>query len=80
MGTSDLLRGGLFQEKITAFNTLPASKELLGNLVTAHRLPDDQYQKVMQLKDLLDKMLMLDSSRRININQCLMHPFITERL
>lgn len=69
----------LFQEKISVHNTIPASKELLGNLVTSHRLPEDQYKKVTQLKDLLDKMLMLDPSKRININQCLMHPFITDK-
>ena len=62
------------------YNTLPASKELLSGLTSGHRLPEDQLKKVNEMKDLLDKMMMLDPSKRININQCLTHPFITERV
>lgn len=68
------------QEKITVMNTIPANNQMLSNLTTAHRLPDDQLKKVTQLRDLLDKMLMLDPSRRITINQCLTHPFIAEKV
>ena len=53
---------------------------MLTSLTTGHRLPEDQHQKVTQLRDLLDKMLMLDPSKRITINHCLTHPFIAEKV
>ncbi|KAG6463496.1 hypothetical protein O3G_MSEX013904 [Manduca sexta] len=43
-------------------------------------LGDEEDRKLQQLKDLLDKMLMLDSSQRISITDCLKHPFIQEEL
>jgi serine/threonine-protein kinase PRP4 len=33
-----------------------------------------------QFKDLIDKLLMLDPSKRLAVNQALTHPFITERM
>lgn len=50
--------------------------ELLGN----QKLPEEQIRKVGQLKDLLDKILTLDSSKRIGISQALVHPFISEKI
>lgn len=49
-------------------------------MIGFQRLPEDQMKKVMQLKDLLDKVLMLDASKRISINQALTHPFIQEKI
>ena len=43
-------------------------------------LPDDQMNKVTQLKDLLDKSLMLDPQKRIGIDGLLTHPFIREKI
>ena len=43
-------------------------------------LPDDVRRKVTQLKDLLDKILNLDPAKRISINECLLHPFIQEKI
>ena len=56
------------------------NKDLLAELLVGQRLPDDQLRKVTQLKDLLDKMLMLDANKRINLNEALRHPFIQDRI
>ena len=34
-------------------------------------MPEDQLKKVVQLKDLLDKILVIDTTKRINIRQAL---------
>lgn len=60
--------------------TITANRDLHAELVGSQRLPDDQAKKVQQLKDLLEKILMLDASKRIAINQALMHPFIVEKI
>ncbi len=60
--------------------TIHPSKDLLAEMIGYQRLPEDQMRKVTQLKDLLEKMLMLDPSKRISINAALTHPFIQERL
>lgn len=60
--------------------TITANRDLHSELVGSQRLPDDQAKKVQQLKDLLEKILMLDASKRVAINQALMHPFIVEKI
>merc|ERR1712058_170218 len=40
------------------------------------KLPEDQLKKVLQLRDFLDKICVLDPAKRISLNQCLTHPFI----
>ena len=44
------------------------------------KLPEDQLRKVMQFRDFLDKIHMLDPGKRITLNECLMHPFIQDKL
>lgn len=61
-------------------SSISPSKDLLAELIGYQRLPEDQQRKVTQLKDLLEKILMLDSSKRININQALTHSFIQDKL
>ena len=61
-------------------STINPSKDLLSDLVGGQRLPDDQYRKVVQLRDLLDKVLILDATKRLTVNQAWMHPFITEKI
>ena len=61
-------------------STINPSKDLLSDLVGGQHLPDDQYRKVVQLRDLLDKVLMLDATKRLTVNQAWMHPFITEKI
>ena len=68
------------QEKVTVLSSISPSKDLLQELVGYQRLPEDQLRKVTQLKDLLEKILMLDPSKRISINQALTHPFIQEKM
>lgn len=55
-------------------------RDLLVSLVGSQTLDDAHLRKVHQLKDFLEKCLMLDPSKRISINQALMHPFIMEKL
>jgi serine/threonine protein kinase len=43
------------------------------------RLPEDEMKKVLQLQDLLDKILIFDPQKRLNIKQSFEHPFIQER-
>ena len=74
-----LLSGGL-QEKVSILSNTTPSRDLMDSLVGSQRLNDEMRRKVSQLKDLLDKMFVLDHTKRISINQCLMHPFITEKI
>jgi serine/threonine-protein kinase PRP4 len=57
-----------------------ATKELTESLVDSHKVEDDLKRKVLQFKDLMDKLLLLDPSKRLSVNQALTHPFITERM
>uniref|UniRef100_A0A0A9X508 Serine/threonine-protein kinase PRP4 homolog n=1 Tax=Lygus hesperus TaxID=30085 RepID=A0A0A9X508_LYGHE len=68
------------REKTVVMSTISASRDLQSELVGNQQLPEDQARKVNQLKDLLDKVLMLDSSKRIALNQALTHPFIQEKI
>lgn len=43
-------------------------------------MPEDQLKKVVQLKDLLDKILVIDTTKRINIRQAISHPFVDDKL
>lgn len=61
-------------------STVNATKELTESLVDSHKVQDDLKRKVTQFKDLIDKLLMLDPSKRLVVNQALTHPFITERM
>ncbi|ESO90998.1 hypothetical protein LOTGIDRAFT_191489 [Lottia gigantea] len=68
------------REKVTVLSSISPSKDLLAELIGYQRLPDDQLRKVTQLKDLLEKTLMLDPSKRFSISQALNHPFIQEKI
>lgn len=60
--------------------TITASRDLLQSLIGSQKLDDAHLRKVQQLRDFLEKCLMLDPSKRITINQALTHPFITEKI
>ncbi|MBN3325525.1 PRP4B kinase, partial [Atractosteus spatula] len=68
------------REKVTVMSTINPTKDLLTDMIGCQRLPEDQRKKVIQLKDLLDQILMLDPAKRISINQALQHPFIQEKI
>ncbi|XP_039609267.1 pre-mRNA processing factor 4Bb isoform X2 [Polypterus senegalus] len=68
------------REKVTVMSTINPTKDLLADMIGCQRLPEDQRKKVIQLKDLLDQILMLDPAKRISINQALQHPFIQEKI
>ncbi|ODM96218.1 Serine/threonine-protein kinase prp4 [Orchesella cincta] len=68
------------KEKIVTMGTINPTKDLLRDLVNNQDLPPDQLRKVTHLKDLLDRILMLDNTKRISIKDALSHPFISEKL
>lgn len=60
-------------------STIPVSRDL-GVELAGNSLPPEQARKVGQLRDLLDKTLMLDAAKRITVNHALSHPFIQEKI
>ncbi|XP_011314174.1 serine/threonine-protein kinase PRP4 homolog [Fopius arisanus] len=67
------------REKVVVMSTLPASRDL-GTELGGNSLPAEQNRKVGQLKDLLERTLMLDAGKRITVNHALAHPFIQEKI
>ncbi|KAL4717502.1 hypothetical protein ACJJTC_000651 [Scirpophaga incertulas] len=69
------------REKIVIMSTVKATRDLQTELAPPHhRLPPAEAKKINQLKDLLERMLMLDSSKRASVNHCLAHPFIQDKI
>lgn len=60
-------------------STLPATRDISAEL-GGNSLPAEQSRKVSQLKDLLERTLMLDAGKRITVNHALAHPFIQEKI
>ena len=67
------------QEKVTTITNL-ATRDMMDVLVGQQRLSEDMKRKIGQLKDLMDKIFMLDPAKRLSLNQCLQHPFIVEKI
>ncbi|XP_076169922.1 pre-mRNA processing factor 4 kinase isoform X1 [Ptiloglossa arizonensis] len=67
------------REKVVVMSTLPATRDLTAEL-GGNSLPPEQNRKVGQLKDLLERTLMLDAGKRITVNHALAHPFIQEKI
>ncbi|KAL6255459.1 hypothetical protein P5V15_013793 [Pogonomyrmex californicus] len=67
------------REKVVVMSTLPAARDL-GVELGGNSLPPEQNRKVGQLKDLLERTLMLDAGKRITVNHALAHPFIQEKI
>ncbi|OWA52302.1 Serine/threonine-protein kinase PRP4-like protein [Hypsibius exemplaris] len=67
------------KEKTRIVTNIQPTVDLLKELIGSQHLPDDQYKKVNQLRDLLDRMLALDPLKRISINDALTHAFIQDK-
>ncbi|XP_068142246.1 serine/threonine-protein kinase PRP4 homolog [Drosophila tropicalis] len=68
------------REKIVVMPVVKITRSLQQELIADQNLPEDQHRKVTQLKDLLENMFALDTTKRISLNQALMHPFIQEKM
>lgn len=68
------------KEKVVTMTTINSGKDMLRDLVNNQDLPPEQLRKVTQLRDLLDRILILDNTKRISIKDALSHPFISERI
>lgn len=68
------------REKVVVMATINPTRNLLHELLGEGNLPEDHTRKVTQLKDLMEKCLMLDPVKRATIDNCLMHQFIREKM
>lgn len=68
------------KEKMTVIRNLQPTRDLMTDLIGQSKLSEPIFRKVTQFRDLLEKTLMLDPTRRISLNEALQHPFITERM
>jgi len=68
------------KEKMTIINYTNPTKDLLEMLIGKHKLNEESKRKVVQLRDLLDRMLTLDPSKRCTVSQAITHGFITEKM
>jgi len=67
------------RDKITPISNITACRDLKSLLIGHQRLNEDQMKKVLQLKELLDKILIFDPQQRLNVKQAFDLPFIQER-
>ena len=65
---------------MTVMSAINATKDLTESLVDSHKGQEDMKRKVLQFKDLIEKVLTVDPSKRLAVNQALTHPFITEKM
>ncbi|XP_055390310.1 uncharacterized protein LOC129619201 isoform X2 [Condylostylus longicornis] len=68
------------REKVVVIPVIKQIRNLQQELIADQNLPDDQYRKVTQLKDLLDAIFCLDPAKRVSLNQALTHAFILEKM
>ncbi|XP_050352806.1 serine/threonine-protein kinase PRP4 homolog [Nymphalis io] len=69
------------REKVVEITNIAASRDLYKELKKSSLNPPTcEEKKIIQLKDLLEKMLILDSNQRLSVMDCLKHPFIQEEL
>jgi len=68
------------REKVVQMPVVNKVRNLDQELTGGTKLPEDQLKKVLQLRDFLDKICVLDPAKRISLNQCLTHPFIQDKV
>lgn len=69
------------REKVVEMSNINISRDLLYELKKSYKnVLVNEERKIIQLKDMLDKMTMLDSSQRLSVTDCLKHTFIVEEL
>ncbi|XP_042207217.1 serine/threonine-protein kinase PRP4 homolog isoform X2 [Homarus americanus] len=68
------------REKVVVMPTINPTRNLQHELLGEGNLPEDHARKVAQLKDLMERCLMLDPVKRATIDNCLMHQFIREKM
>lgn len=68
------------KDKIVVMATINPTRNLQLELLGEGNLPEDHARKVTQLKDLMERCLMLDPAKRATIDNCLMHQFIREKM
>ncbi len=68
------------QEKIVTISNVQPIRDLSSELIAGQTLSESEQRKVLQLKDILEKILALDPSKRLTPAQALSHPFITEKM
>ena len=61
-------------------NNIPITRDLQSDLIANQRLPEEQLKKLLQLKDLLDKILVIDTTKRYTVKQAMLHPFVEEKI
>jgi len=68
------------RDKITVMSNINPTRDLMQILIGNQILPDDHLNKVNQLKDLLEKITMVDPMKRISLSAAIAHPFIQEKI
>jgi len=68
------------REKVVQMPVVNKVRNLDHELTGGAKLPEEQLKKVLQLRDFLDKICVLDPAKRITLNQCLTHPFIQDKV
>lgn len=67
------------REKVVELSNIKPSRDLHYELKKSYKnIPDKDEKKLAQLKDLIEKMTILDFNQRISVSDCLKHPFIYE--
>lgn len=69
----------LLKEKVSVLANIPVTRELSTDISSNSRMPEDQAKKICQLRDLLDKILVIDTTKRYTIRQASAHPFVDDK-
>ncbi|XP_019858180.1 PREDICTED: serine/threonine-protein kinase PRP4 homolog [Amphimedon queenslandica] len=68
------------KEKVVVMSSFSPQRDLLADLVGSQSPSEAHLRKIHHFKDFLDKIFILDPTKRLSINQALQHPFIIEKL